>query len=187
MTSSRWATEALALLALLALLASSAHGPARAGAPATLSCANPRLPPAILDGAATRGGTDPLRVVEVRATALALRLAVASQESERTIGLMCVTRLRPKTGMLFVFPTDDEREFWMKRTVVSLDMVWVGGDGTVRSVAAGVPASTLDTPDDRVAVRGGRGRYVIELRAGEAAADGIVPGVHLAIPPVTAS
>ena len=89
--------------------------------------------------------------------------------------------------MLFVFPTDDQHEFWMKRTLVPLDMVWVGGDGTVRSVAAQVPASALDTPDDRVALRGGRGRYVIELRAGEAAADGIVPGAHLAIPPLPAS
>jgi uncharacterized membrane protein (UPF0127 family) len=184
MTWSRWARKTLALFAVLA---SSAHAPARAAAPATMSCASPRLPPAILDGTAARSGANPLRIVEVREAALTLRLAVASQESERMVGLMCVTRLRPQTGMLFVFPTDDEHEFWMKRTLVSLDMVWVGGDGTVRGVAADVPASTLDTPDDRVALRGGRGRYVIELRAGEAAADGIVPGAHLAIPPLTAS
>jgi uncharacterized membrane protein (UPF0127 family) len=40
----------------------------------------------------------------------------------------------------------------------------------------------LQTPDDRVARRSGNGRYVLELQAGEARADGIAKGARLIIP-----
>jgi len=54
--------------------------------------------------------------------------------------------------------------------------------GTVTTVAGNVPASTRSTPDDAVARRRGAGLYVIELAAGEAAADGISAGTKLLLP-----
>jgi uncharacterized membrane protein (UPF0127 family) len=95
---------------------------------------------------------------------------------------MCVTRLRPQHGMIFVFDVDSVQEFWMKNTLVPLDMVWVASDGTVTHVAANVPASTSATPDENVARRRGSGRYVIELPGGEAALDGIRTGVTFSLP-----
>jgi len=49
----------------------------------------------------------------------------------------------------------------------------------VRSVAAKVPVVSEDAPDDAIPRRSGSAKYVIELPAGEAAKDGIAPGVHL--------
>jgi len=123
-----------------------------------------------------------LPVVETGAPGARLRLAVAGDEPTRELGLMCVTRLRPHSGMIFVFARDESVEFWMKNTLIPLDMIWVRADGRVDTVAARVPASTRETPDDRVARRHGRGLYVIELAAGEAARDGIVPGARLSVP-----
>lgn len=109
-----------------------------------------------------------------------LTLQIATTESQRELGLMSVTNLAPHTGMVFVFSQDAPEEFWMKDTFVPLDMVFVGKDGTVRSVAANVPATKADTPDDRIPRRPGNAMYVIELAAGEAAKDGIAPGASLA-------
>jgi len=157
--------------------------PSEAADPA---CADPKLPAAILDGAfPAHDGTLPL--VEIGGAAVPLHVAVASDEKTRALGLMCVTRLRAAHGMIFVFPQSGPQEFWMKNTLVPLDMVWVEADGRVASVAENVPASTRQTPDDEVARRSGSGRFVIELPAGEANVDAIRAGVRLAVPPLFAS
>jgi uncharacterized membrane protein (UPF0127 family) len=158
-----------------------------AAEPQPARCVNAQLPPEIERGART--ATAPatrapgaLRVVTLEAPKASLVLAVAADERSRELGLMCETDLREHAGMLFVFERDRRQEFWMKNTLIPLDMVWVRTDGTVDTVAANVPASTVDTPDERVARATGRRRYVIELRAGEAADDGIVRGGKLTLP-----
>ena len=154
---------------------------AQTDAPATVpACANPQVPASILDGPAAE--RSPLPMTTASGAKFELQLAVASDENSRELGLMCVLRLRPQHGMIFVFDGGDRsQEFWMKNTLVPLDMVWVRADGTIDTVAANVPASTRTTPDDKIARRFGRGKYVIELAAGEAAADGLQGGGHLKI------
>jgi uncharacterized membrane protein (UPF0127 family) len=174
----------LSALGLLFACSGLALAPAQPLPPAATECANPRLPAGILDGAAQHSAGRPLAVVDVRGDALRLRVAVAADETARELGLMCVTRLRPASGMIFVFSDDGQEDFWMKRTLIPLDMVWVASDGTVRSLYSNVPASTLETPDDRVARRTGQGRFVLELPAGAADAHGIVAGSRLVIPPL---
>jgi len=158
---------------------------------ATLKCANPRLPTEILAGANGAVSQDvsamPLPLVTAAGAATPLILAVAADGRSRELGLMCVTALKPSAGMIFVFPGDSDREFWMKNTVTPLDMLWVAPDGTVRNVAADVPAATLDTTDDKVARRRGHGRYVIELPSGEAAREGITVGTRLRLPSLQAT
>lgn len=147
------------------------------------ACASTRLPAEILDGPIAPP-RKPLVLVDVAAPPVTLQLAVADDVSTREFGLMCVLRLRPQHGMIFVFSRESNWEFWMKNTLVPLDMIWVRADGTVTTVAANVPPSTRTTPDAMLARRRGHGVYVIELRANEAAADGIVVGSHLALPPL---
>ena len=78
-------------------------------------------------------------------------------------------------------------EFWMKDTLISLDMVFVENDGTVSSVAAAVPASRPGAADATIARRTGTGRYVIELAAGAARRAGLRPGVRLVLPKLHAT
>ena len=124
----------------------------------------------------------PVTVASPRGT---LRLAVASDDAQRERGLMFVKRVPHGQGMIFVFPDGDQpRSFWMKNTITPLDMVFVGGDGTVTSVASHVPATTAKMTDDEVARRQGNGAFVIELAAGDAAREGIAAGTHLPIPAI---
>jgi uncharacterized membrane protein (UPF0127 family) len=81
--------------------------------------------------------------------------------------------------MVFVFPQDGDEQFWMKDTLVPLDMVWVSAQGIVTGIAINVPVVPLDTPDQQIPRRDGTGMYVIELPAGEAVPDGIRDGVRL--------
>jgi uncharacterized membrane protein (UPF0127 family) len=116
-----------------------------------------------------------------------MRLAVVTNDALRERGLMFVREVPHGEGMLFVFPGGDQPlNFWMKDTITPLDMVFVDQTGQVTSIAADVPATTPSTPEDQIPRRHGTGAYVIELGAGDAARLGLVPGVHLRIPPIPA-
>ena len=127
------------------------------------------------------------RPFEVRAGRTTLRLAVALTEAQREHGLMSVPFVPAGQGMLFAFPGGDQvRGFWMKDTIMPLDMVFVKNDGTISTIAVNVPATAPKTPDDKIAHREGLGKYVIELGAGRPRASGCSPGMQLYILPVAA-
>lgn len=120
-----------------------------------------------------------LPVMVIRAPRAALTLQIARTEAQREFGLMNVAKLDPHTGMIFVFDNDGPEEFWMKDTLIPLDMVFLAADGTVRKVFVNVPAVPVTTPDDRIPRRAANAKYVLELPAFEAERDGIVPGIKL--------
>jgi hypothetical protein len=106
-----------------------------------------------------------------------LWLEMANTPERRERGLMDRTALAPHTGMLFSFPQEGHVDFWMKNTLIPLDMVFINDGYIVTQVHANVPVAPPGTPDDRLPIYGGEARFVIELPAGEAAADGFVTGV----------
>jgi uncharacterized protein len=120
-----------------------------------------------------------LPTITVHAPRADLTLEVARTPAQREHGLMDRTAVPAHTGMLFVFPSDGPLQFWMKRTLVPLDMIFIGADGTVRQVSANVAVVSPTLPDAQIPREAGSGAYVIELAAGEAAKDGIVPGLKL--------
>lgn len=120
-----------------------------------------------------------LAVAVLHAPKADLRLEVAQTDAQREHGLMDRTSLPPHTGMIFVFPHDGDVAFWMKDTLIPLDMVFVAADGTVRLVDSNVPTVAPKTPDGNIPLERGTARYVIELPAGEASRDGIVAGIKL--------
>ncbi len=127
-----------------------------------------------------------LPAVTVHAPRADLTLEVARTEPQREHGLMDRTTIAPHTGMIFVFTDDQVVDFWMKDTLVPLDMIFVASDGTVRRVFVSVPTAPKTVSDAEIPRVGARAKYVIELKAGEAAADGITQGVKLdlhAVPP----
>ncbi|MDE2236469.1 MAG: DUF192 domain-containing protein, partial [Elusimicrobia bacterium] len=96
----------------------------------------------------------------------AIQVDVVDTPAQRERGLMFRRRLPRDYGMLFVFPAQLKLNFWMKNTLVSLDMVFIGADKRITVVHPRMKASTLRTPDDRVAIAGGLAQYVLELPAG---------------------
>jgi uncharacterized protein len=120
-----------------------------------------------------------LSTVTVQAPKAALTLEVARTEAQREYGLMNRTSLAPHAGMIFVFPRDGPIDFWMKDTLIPLDMVFIGADGTVRKIYHSVPVLPPKTPDAKIPLEAGNAEYVIELAAGDAEVEGLKEGVKL--------
>jgi hypothetical protein len=96
---------------------------------------------------------------------------VADTNRKREIGLMCRTQLAPDRGMLFDFKKSQEVYFWMENTLIPLDMVFIGADGRVVSVARNAaPMDRTPIPSHGVILG------VLEIAGGRAAALGIAPG-----------
>jgi uncharacterized membrane protein (UPF0127 family) len=100
-----------------------------------------------------------------------LLLRVADTDAKRRKGLMYVRELPEKHGMLFVYPEEDQHEFWMKNTLLSLDMIFIGGDFKVVGVLKNVPVM-----DETRRGVGKPSRYVVEIPAGGSDRFGIVDG-----------
>ncbi len=94
----------------------------------------------------------------------AVSVDVADTEPVRQRGLMFREQMAAGEGMIFVFPEPGYYPFWMKNTLIPLDMVWLDARGRVVSIARSVPPCKADPcpsyPPDANA------SYVIELVSG---------------------
>lgn len=63
-----------------------------------------------------------------------IRVEVVSRSEDQARGLMNRDRLAPDAGMLFVYPAEAPRSFWMKNTFIPLDMLFIGRDRRVVGV-----------------------------------------------------
>ncbi len=107
-------------------------------------------------------------------------LEVADSPDERATGLMHRESLPEDRGMVFVYGEADERSFWMKNTLIPLDMVFVDANGTVRNVEHADPPAP-EASDDELATYASDGpaKYVIEMEQGFANETGIGPGAQV--------
>ena len=91
-------------------------------------------------------------------------LVVTDEERQR--GLMFREKLLPDQGMLFVFEEEGLYSFWMKNTLISLDMLWINKDLRIVHIARNVPPCKEDPCPSYSPER--PGLYVLELAAGAA-------------------
>lgn len=107
---------------------------------------------------------------------------VADDTQERAQGLMFRTELAPASGMLFVYDSPRQPSFWMKNTLIPLDMIFADATGTVTRVQANA------VPGDLTPVDGGPGvQYVLEINGGLAAKLGLAAGAQLRHPAIPAA
>ena len=113
------------------------------------------------------------------------RVEIADDPQERAQGLMHRRDLPRGQGMLFVYERPQPANFWMKDTLIPLDMLFFDARGILRHVHAGarpldltpVPGAAPGDPQpDRL--------LVLEIAGGEAARLGLTPGARLAHPAV---
>jgi hypothetical protein len=99
---------------------------------------------------------------------------VARTPGERQQGLMHRTGLDKGTGMIFLFDEMSIQSFWMKNTLISLDMIFIDENLVVVGVVADtVPLSLAPCRVDDPS------QYVLEVEAGFAANHGIGPGTKV--------
>ena len=101
----------------------------------------------------------------------AFRVDVADDPEERGRGLMFVEEMPTMAGMLFVYERPQRATFWMRNTLIPLDMLFAGPDGTILTVHENA------VPLDETTIDGGEGvAFVLEINGGLAARLGIEPG-----------
>ena len=99
------------------------------------------------------------------------RVEVAKTSAEQAKGLMFRTEMGPDEGMIFPMAPPRDASFWMRNTVIPLDIIFIGTDGRILNIAAdAVPYS--ETPLPSAGLTSG----VLELNGGRAAKLGLEPG-----------
>ncbi|MGB8930976.1 MAG: DUF192 domain-containing protein [Anaeromyxobacteraceae bacterium] len=95
---------------------------------------------------------------------------IARTDPERARGLMFRETLAADAGMLFIFEETAEHPFWMKNTLLPLDMIFIGDDGRVSGVVVRATPGSLEPRS------GGPSRFVLEVNGGWAEAHGVAAG-----------
>jgi hypothetical protein len=104
----------------------------------------------------------------------AVKVEIADTPDARQLGLMYRNHLDEDAGMLFVFASPSDTHFWMKNTVIPLDMLFADVHGKV----VGIVANARPYSEAMVGGFGGT-LYVLEVNGGYAARHGVVAGDHL--------
>jgi uncharacterized membrane protein (UPF0127 family) len=99
------------------------------------------------------------------------KILVADNDDKRSQGLMNISEMPDWAGMLFVFPSVVEVSFWMKNTLIPLDMIFIDEHGEVLKVHENAE------PHDLTSIRSDHPvKYVLEINGGLSASLGIEAG-----------
>ena len=134
------------------------------------------VPTLVLAGAACAQGSEisfkkSSLVVVTGGREVKFDVELALNDAERSRGLMYREKLGPYEGMLFDFYQDAPVSFWMKNTLIPLDMLFIASDGTIRHIHPNAtPLSTESIPSQFPV------RAVLEINGGSARLLGIKPG-----------
>ena len=102
---------------------------------------------------------------------------VADDAAERAQGLMFRESMDPGLGMLFAYNVPRQVGFWMKNTLIPLDMIFADSKGRVTRV------HSMAKPQDETVIDGGDGvQFVLEINGGLAAKLGLKPGAEMRHP-----
>lgn len=104
---------------------------------------------------------------------------VADDAAERAQGLMFREAMDPGQGMLFIYESPRAVSFWMKNTLIPLDMIFADELGRVTRV------HSMAIPQDETPIEGGDGvQYVLEINGGLASRLGLEPGAEMRHPQI---
>jgi hypothetical protein len=121
-----------------------------------------------------------MRIVDIGITGRTTYHAyVAEEDHTRTLGLMNVTEadLAADHGMIFVFDDDQPLAFWMRNTIIPLDIAYIRSDGTI------VKTYTMAPLDEDSYYSVEPARFALEVRGGQFRQWAIGRGDHVEIPP----
>jgi uncharacterized membrane protein (UPF0127 family) len=105
-----------------------------------------------------------------------LTLEIADNHAKRQLGLMYRRGLEENSGMLFIFPEEVPRSFWMKNTFIELDMAFLDSNYRIVSIIRRAKPLTEKAQESGVPAR-----YVLEVSGGSLEKWGIDKGATLKI------
>ncbi len=86
---------------------------------------------------------------------------VADDSFKRSFGLMYVKNMPENKGMFFIFPDEKIRNFWMQNTYIPLDIIYIGSDFQIKSIAKNAKPLSTDYVNSIYPAK-----YVLEINAG---------------------
>lgn len=99
------------------------------------------------------------------------QVEIAATQAEQARGLMFRKALAPDRGMLFTYKRPQPASYWMKNTLIPLDIIYIQPDGRILSIVRNArPLDETPLPS------GGLVLGVLEIAGGRAAQLGILPG-----------
>jgi uncharacterized membrane protein (UPF0127 family) len=103
-----------------------------------------------------------------------IRVALADDADERNQGLMDVNQMASDAGMLFIFPNEEQRSFYMANTPLPLDIMFVSSDSTIVRIHHNTaPFNSSQLPSGKPA------KFVVETNAGYSVANDIQEGMRI--------
>lgn len=127
--------------------------------------------------AASQAAASPTHPAVVLPDGAVVSVELATDDDTRQQGLMYRESLDPLKGMLFIFPSAGDYPFWMKNTMIPLDMIWIDDSRRIVHIEANVPPCAGDPCPSYPP--GAMAKYVLELKAGEASAHRLQSGAVL--------
>ena len=109
---------------------------------------------------------------------MCFNVSLAVTIAEHARGLMFVERLDDDRGMLFVFEKDGIYPFWMKDTLIPLDIIWIDSDGKVVFINQNTQPCKLTC---EYINPGKQARYVLEINANISDKIGLAVGDEITI------
>ena len=104
---------------------------------------------------------------------------IADTREKQTLGLMFRDSMPADAGMIFLFPNEAPRSFWMKNCRIPLDIMYFDKDMKMVSISANTPPCRTKRCPSYPST--GPAMYVLELNAGVAAELGVGPGDQLTL------
>ena len=152
--------------ALLAFLALSGCAAASSGSAEAPACVAGAVHPESEAGLAQ---VQLCIVSKTKTHSFVVELAQTGEQQQK--GLMFRTELADNRGMLFPFREPHMASFWMRNTVIPLDIIFVRADGSIENIVENTTPYSLDQVKSTAPVAA-----VLELRAGLTTELGIKPG-----------
>jgi uncharacterized membrane protein (UPF0127 family) len=131
-----------------------------------------------MEGTAAATASDAATLTISTATAKrTFRVEIASTPEEQQQGLMFRTKIAKDAGMIFPMLPPRDASFWMKNTLIPLDMIFIRPDGVIARIEANtVPESLTPVQSGEPVIA------VLEIAGGEAQAQGISAGDKVSLP-----
>jgi uncharacterized protein len=120
--------------------------------------------------------TATVRILTAAGPAYNVTSEVATTEQQQQTGMMYRTALDEDKGMLFVFSDDQMRSFWMKNTLIPLDMIFANSSKVIVSITQNAEPQTLTGRSSDYPAK-----YVLEVSGGYCQRKNVQPGDTLEI------
>lgn len=115
--------------------------------------------------------TQPLAITRADGKVLKFKVEAALTEAEQEKGLMNRAYMKPDHGMIFIFPKMRTTRFWMKDTVIPLDLLFIDDKGEIKTIRENAVPFSLDPLPSQVPVMS-----VLEINGGRVKDLGIAVG-----------